>query len=206
MTLRLQCWLFVVGSACFAVGTAPGFAAAANATATNVLCFVGSWFFTSAAFIEFRLLPPHADHADYFSALTQLVGTVLFNVSTGTAVWAHRIPTERRFVWSPDAFGSILFLVSSVLAIAAIVVRVGFFKPDSRDWQDAWINMAGSVAFGVSAVGAFVSKSGLTADEWLANTGTFVGALCFMAAALVALPPRDESGHVPDKGRSGTQQ
>ena len=193
MTLRLQCWLFVVGAAFFAVATAPGFASAASATATNALCFVGSWFFTSAAWIELQLVG-RDDRADHLSAVTQFVGTVLFNVSTGTALWAHRIPTERRFVWSPDAFGSTLFLVSSVLAIAAVVVRVGFFAPQSRDWQNAWINMAGSVAFGVSAVGAFVSKTGLTVDEWLANTGTFVGALCFLMAAVLALPRREASG------------
>ena len=197
MTLRLQCWLFVVGSAFFAVGTAPGFALAANATVTNTLCFIGSWFFTSAAFIQLRLVPRADDaRSDRIAAQTQFVGTLLFNISTGSALWAHRIPTERRFVWSPDAFGSILFLVSSVVAIAAIVVRIGFFSPNSRDWQAAWINMVGSLAFGVSAVGAFVRRTGLTADEWLANMGTFVGALCFLSAALVALP-RDSVVYKP---------
>ena len=47
-----QCWLFMIGSSLFALGTAPGFAAMASATTTNALCFVGSWFFTSAAAIQ----------------------------------------------------------------------------------------------------------------------------------------------------------
>jgi len=188
MTLRRQCWLFVVGAAFFAVATAPGFAAVATATATNALCFIGSWFFTSAAYIQLRLAT--GGRADRLAARTQFLGTLLFNISTGSALWAHRVMTERRFVWRPDAYGSTLFLISSLVAVAAITVRFGVFAPRSRDWQAAWINMAGSVAFGVSAVGAFVSTRGATADEWLANMGTFIGALCFLVAALVSLPPR----------------
>lgn len=48
--------------------------------------------------------------------------------------------------------------------------------------------MIGCVAFAVSALGAFVSESGVTADAWMANLGTFIGALCFLVAALVMLP------------------
>jgi hypothetical protein len=43
---------------------------------------------------------------------------------------------------------------------------------------------------GVPAVAAFVRKSGTDADAVLANLGTFVGALCFLAAALMLLPRR----------------
>ena len=51
--------------------------------------------------------------------------------------------------------------------------------------------MAGSIAFGVSAVGAVVDPaSGELRNAALANAGTFIGALCFLAAALLALPPR----------------
>jgi hypothetical protein len=53
--------------------------------------------------------------------------------------------------------------------------------------------MIGCVAFGVSALGAFVTKSGVTEDALLANVGTFIGALCFLAAALVVLPRRARS-------------
>jgi len=33
-----------------------------------------------------------------------------------------------------------------------------------------------------------VTKSGVTEDALLANVGTFVGALCFLVAALLILP------------------
>jgi hypothetical protein len=48
--------------------------------------------------------------------------------------------------------------------------------------------MAGCVAFGVSAVAGYIRRSGVTEDQWLANLGTFIGALCFAAAALAVLP------------------
>ena len=53
--------------------------------------------------------------------------------------------------------------------------------------------MRSSLAFGVSALGAFVTESGVTEsgvteDALLAIVGTFVGALCFLVAALMVLP------------------
>jgi hypothetical protein len=60
--------------------------------------------------------------------------------------------------------------------------------PKSPDWQAQWVNMIGCVAFGISAVGAFVGISGITSNEALASLGTFIGAICFLVAALLILP------------------
>lgn len=67
---------------------------------------------------------------------------------------------------------------------------VGVAALRSLDWQSEWINLLGCLAFAVSAVGAYVSRVGVTEDAVLANLGTFVGALCFLAAALLVLPRR----------------
>jgi hypothetical protein len=187
MTLTHQCWLFVIGSLCFATGTVPGFSALAGAGAANVACFVGSWFFTSAAWIQLVRSGPEGS-AEWLSAATQFAGTVLFNVSTGASVWAHAVLMERRLVWAPDATGSFAFLASAALGIVAVSAQVGYWVPRSRDWQAQWVNMIGCLAFGASAVGAFVHETGTDADEGLANVGTFIGALCFLAAALIVLP------------------
>ena len=118
----------------------------------------------------------------------QLVGTVLFNVSTGAAVWAHAVLAERRYVWVPDVTGSLFFLVSGALAMVGVSAAAGRLNLRSRGWLTAAVNMIGCVAFGVSAVAAFVRPTGVTADEVLANAGTFVGAICFLVAALIELP------------------
>ena len=60
------------------------------------------------------------------------------------------------------------------------------------------INVAGSVAFGVSAVAAFVLPS--SGDVWnagLANLGTLVGALCFLTGAVLMLSPESTDATVP---------
>ncbi|MET0474823.1 MAG: hypothetical protein ABW001_09300 [Mycobacterium sp.] len=186
-TLVHQCWLFVIGSLCFAIGTAPGFSMVAGAGAANVACFVGSWFFTSAAWIQLVRSGPEGS-AEWLSAATQFAGTVLFNVSTGASVWAHAVLMERRLVWAPDAGGSVAFLASAALGIVAVSTKAGFWAPRSRDWQAQWVNMIGCIAFAASAVGAFVFPSGTDADEALANVGTFFGAVCFLAAALMVMP------------------
>ncbi len=170
----------------------------------TALCFVGSWFFTSAAFIQLRLSTPPtssswqepSQRADWVSAATQFVGTLLFNVSTGAALLAHRVPAQRHFVWAPDALGSVAFLVSGALAVVAVILTVGLVDLSSRDWQAAWVNMLGSLAFGVSAVGAFVKRTGISEDALLANVGTFVGALCFLAAAWMVLPSKTAAAAV----------
>ena len=188
-TLRRQCWLFAIGSTLFAIATVPGMSATAGAGLCNTLCFAGSWFFTTAGWMQLVLARP-ALGIGWYSAATQFVGTVLFNISTGSALWAHAVKPERRLVWTPDMLGSVAFLVSGVLGIVAVTAVVGYLELRSRDSQAEWINMIGCVAFGISALGAFVTASGVTEDALLANVGTFIGALCFLVAALLVLPRR----------------
>jgi hypothetical protein len=200
-TLRRQCWLFAIGSTFFAIATMPGLSAIAGAGLANLLCFIGSWFFTTAGWMQLVLSGP-ALRIGWLSAATQFAGTILFNLSTGAALWAHAVRPERRLVWAPDATGSLAFLVSGVLGIVAVTAVVGIVELKSRDWQAEWINMIGCLAFGVSALGAFVTKSGVTEDGLLANFGTFIGALCFLVAAVLVLPrdPRRESPHREGRG------
>jgi hypothetical protein len=196
--LRAQCRLFMIGASLFAVGTAPGFATLCGADATNLLCFMGSWFFTSAALIQLLLSKPAmsrtwempAARAECFSSAIQLFGTLNFNLSTGAALWAQRVPARRQLVWGPDAAGSVAFLVSGALGVAAVALAVGLVRLKSRLWLAASTSMVGSIAFGASAVGAFVTRTGTTQDARLAQLGTFVGGLCFLIAAFLRLPKR----------------
>ena len=185
VTLDHQCWSIAVGSTFFALATVPGMPT--SAIVANVLCFVGSWFFTCAAWIQLVRSSPEGT-VEWYSAATQFGGTVLFNVSTGAAVWAHAVLPERRLVWAPDATGSVAFLVSGVLAVLAVNADVGRWAPGTVEWQSGWINLAGCVAFAVSAVSAFVTATGAAVDPAVAAAGTFVGALCFLVAALLLLP------------------
>lgn len=187
-TLTRQCWLFAAGSALFAVATAPGFSLTAGAGATNLLCFVGSWFFTAAAWMQ-EQLSDRGNWLEWHAAVSQFAGTVLFNISTGFALALHQVPARRHLVWTPEVAGSLAFLVSGALAVAALGAAC-----TRRDRELTWVNMAGCVAFGISAGAAFVRRTGATEDQWLANVGTFVGALFFLMAALAALPRFRKTG------------
>ena len=203
--------LFAVGSACFALGSVPAYVSAVGATADSVTFFVGSLFFTAASFLQLvQAQTPAMTGVDersqhvrspltlwawlphdraWLSAAVQFPGTLFFNISTLAAL-VHNATAQQqdRHVWRPDMFGSILFLVASALALLAVRnLRAG----PSRTWTLAigWIDMAGSVLFMASALGSFVLQStGGLVDVPLAVGGTFLGALCFLAGALLLLP------------------
>lgn len=204
--LRRESIGFAIGSVLFAVGAVPGYAQAVGIRADNVTYFVGSLFFTTAAAIQLWLsgrIPPSSgahrvDRYDWYSAAIQFAGTLAFNVSTGAAlVVALTAEEERRWVWRPDMVGSTAFLVSSALAVVATTETDKLWDPRARNWVSSWLGMLGSIAFGVSAVAAFVVPStGELRNATVANLGTFLGALCFLGAALLTLPPED-----PDRTR-----
>lgn len=197
-TLRMQSWLFVIGASLFALGSAPGVSAALGTAGANTSFFVGSWFFTSAAFVQLILSGPAtvsdrqgpAIRAEWLASAIQFAGTLLFNVSTGAALHAHTVQGEMHLVWNPNLEGSSCFLVSSALAVSVLWRTDARWKPRTKDWQSVWLNMLGSIAFGVSAAGAFVLQDGTTLDPTVASIGTFVGALCFLAASAVFLGGR----------------
>jgi hypothetical protein len=210
--------LFAVGSVCFALGSFPPYALAVGESADDVTYFVGSIFFTSAAFLQFReavlaARGPQSAGADptrpgswrilgwapwridWWSTSVQLVGTVFFNVSTFAAT-RHGLDVRQadHRVWVPDVVGSICFLVASALAWAEVGHAWLSWRPASLGWRIAAVNMVGSIAFGVSAVAAYVvPDTGDLVNTALANLGTFVGALCFFAGALMLLPERTQA-------------
>ena len=177
MTLRREGRLFALGSLLFALGALPGYAKLVGTGADDLTYFVGSIFFTSAGLVQLRASQPGADHS---ASLIQSAGTFAFNVSTGLAM-VHNLSAaqEDRYVWRPDAIGSICFLIASAVALR---IAVGGERPIAR-----W-NMAGSVAFGASAVGAYVIQdSGELRNATAANLGTFIGAICFLAGSLLTI-------------------
>jgi hypothetical protein len=196
MRLRRESWGFAIGSVFFAVGVVPWYAAAVGPVWDAATFFTGSIFFTMAGFIQLALSgrrPPRrsssrADFADWWSAAIQFAGTLLFNLSTGSVlVRSIQDAATASTGWRPDAWGSAAFLLSSVVALVAAYRRHELWDPDARTAHGTWLNMAGSVAFGCSAVGAYVVPA--TGDvynlAWV-NIGTFVGAVCFFLAAVLA--------------------
>ena len=194
--LRREAWGFAIGSLFFLVGAVPFYQQAVGVVAADLTFFVGALFFTAAAFIQLALSgrrPPRRtsnrpDRFDWWAAAVQFAGTLFFNVSTTEAL-ITAVNTDARVGsgWRPDAFGSICFLVSSAFAVVATTERDRLWDPHARTWRCTWLNMLGSVLFGLSAIGAFVlPASGDLVSLFWANAGTLLGAACFLAAALLS--------------------
>lgn len=180
--------LFAAGSTCFLVAPLPAVAQAVGEVVDAVVFFVGSLLFTAAAALQW--LPLGASRTrDWWSSTWQLAGTLFFNATTFRAL---STPTEsadyNRVVWRPDAFGSVCFLVSGVLAYLVVTGSLRRRPPRTTPGRMAVVNLVGCVAFGVAAVASYVVPAGsepLDAD--LANTTTAAGALCFLVGALLLL-------------------
>jgi hypothetical protein len=204
---RWIAWLFIVGSSLFALGAVPFYAEALGLRVCAVTFFVGSLFFTAAAFLQYReavdALPAVGGarrrsfwvwaprNLGWLAGAFQLAGTLWFNWSTANALRSNlsaELADQR--VWRPDALGSIAFLVASGLALRDARRRVIADEPEPRTWKIGVINLLGSVAFGVSAVAAFVIPStGDIRNAALSNLGTLAGAVCFLTAAILMLSP-----------------
>jgi predicted membrane protein len=175
--------LFAGGSACFAIAPFPGFVSLVGAGADAAVFFAGSIFFTAAASLQF------VQDRGWATAI-QLAGTLFFNVSTfaGMKHGFDARQTNLR-VWTPDVFGSICFLVSSELAYAEVCHRWVCLRARSLSWRIVTLNLVGSIAFGISAVTSLIEPSTQEpVSAAIANAGTAVGALCFLAGAVMLAP------------------
>lgn len=189
--------IFAIGSTCFMLGPIPAYANAVGAQLTALTYFVGSLFFTTAAYLSFVQVgreagfrwfgwAPH--HIGYWATLIQWIGTLFFSVMTYRSMLDVPEDTVDQVIWRPDAIGSLCFLVSSAIAFAEAGHRWWSWRPDRRDWHVTALSWWGSVFFGLSAIGAYVLPSGSLLNVRLANGGTFLGAVCFLVASILMMP------------------
>ena len=208
---RVSWWigvLFAVGSSCFLIAPFPGFVELVGSGVDGMVFFVGSVFFTSAAALQcletfnadrgpggghqrrFRLLAFEPRRIDWWSSVIQLVGTLLFNRDTFRAMQTGlEQPSYDQLVWRPDALGSACFLVSGYLAYVEVCGGLACRPRRGLEWRIAAVNLAGCVAFGISAVASYVvPATGGVVDLAAANAFTALGALCFLVGAILLLP------------------
>lgn len=209
--------LFAVGSLHFAVASVlallPGVARAwsVSETGTNAVYFVGSLFFTTAAYLQLYQSAGalqsvfRASQADprrhalfgwypfdvgWLSCALQFVGTVLFNVSTFDAM----IPSlswqkQDLLIWVPDLIGSVLFLASGYLAFVETCGTHWAWRPGSISWWVTSCNLAGCVGFMTAALLAVILPGPTTFEAGiLAPAFTLLGAIGFFVGSCLMLP------------------
>lgn len=228
---RLAWWvaiLFIIGSACFALG---GFATTwphlapqllTQDSTAGVIFFVGSLFFTAAAWLQleeaingdladvdasaggarakWRWLAWKPHSAGYSAGLFQFAGTLLFNINTADAMLSQLTWWQEEFgIWAPDIIGSTFFLLSSYLAVVDVSHRAWSWQPRQLSWWIVMINLLGSIAFMVSAIASwYLPSSGDALWAWGASLYTLLGALCFFTASYLMIPEQAGAGRSID--------
>jgi len=232
---RLTWWvaqLFIIGSACFALA---GFASnwphyspagLTGSGAINTVFFVGSLFFTGAAWLQlleaingdvadidsstgtqhqsWRWLAWKHHNAGYSASLIQFVGTLLFNLNTADAMLSGLSWVEEDIlIWTPNIIGSICFLVASYLALIEVSHRLWSFQPRQLSWWIVILNLLGSVAFMLAALYGFFPPSNVNPEwTWDANFFTLLGAVCFLVASYLMIPELFGAGRTLDTAYS----
>ncbi|MCK5869049.1 MAG: hypothetical protein KAG45_00110 [Methyloprofundus sp.] len=219
---RLTWWvavLFIIGLALFSVGgyavTFPeGSPKALSAGMTlDWIFFIGSLFFTSAAFCQllesmnagdseglyaeekladnFQWMAWHPQRIGYMASLVQLIGTVMFNFNTGNAFigdlnWVQ----QDILIWTPNIIGCICFLIASRLAFMEVCHGYWGWQPGNIEWWITVLNLLGSIGFMISTFYSLAVPPGdsSTTFSWLSAFFTFQGGVCFLIASYLLLP------------------
>lgn len=221
--------LFMVGSLCFGVAGMQaafpdgGFVFLRAVPVQNLVFFIGSAFFTSAAFLQWQqsiqadLRTAHLARgrwrwwdwrphdAGYMASFTQFIGTILFNLNTGDPfLFSGGWLTQDIAVWTPNMIGSILFLVSSIYACIEVGQKFWSFEPRSFSWWIAQSNLIGSVFFQLSAILSIslpaAASTGSQGLAFYASLCTALGALGFFLAAFLMLPEQADQPQHPEAG------
>jgi hypothetical protein len=183
--------LFAIGSTGFLIGPFPGYLQLVGSSADGLTFFIGSIFFTSAALLQFattRLVG--GGRPDWWAGGIQFAGTLFFNISTWEAMQkALDTKATDRLVWQPDVYGSICFLVSSWIAYGSANGGYGRRRRHDTPATIAFVNLLGSIAFGISAAASYVVPStGDVLALGASNFTTAFGAGCFLVGAILLLP------------------
>ena len=180
--------LFMIGSALFALGCLLFLGGVIHEFTIDVVFFSGSIFFTSAAFCQLKLTP-RGNQLAYVAAVSQFIGTVLFNMNTFDAFFDLGWIGQDVLIWTPNILGSILFLLSGSLAMRDLCKRWWCWDVRSLGWWIGVINFAGCLAFLASALLSFVMPMPVSElHVTLATLCTLFGAVCFFIGAYLMWP------------------
>jgi hypothetical protein len=200
--------LFIVGSSLFAIGSFPPYAQLVDGRVVGVTFVIGSLFFTAAAYESVVQVVNEGRRPGeqarrwawsprcllWWATVVQFAGTLFFNINTIDAmITTFSVEETNRLVWAPDFFGCIAFLVASHLAWMQLGGTFWFRDANNPAWWSSLLNYVGSVFFMASAIAAFTVKTtGEPINVAIVNSGTFLGAICFLVGAYLLLPPEPQ--------------
>jgi hypothetical protein len=175
---------FVLGGGLFAWGAALAELGTAGTTTVNATYLVGGVFFSLGGYLSVMMASGTLARR---SAIVLFVGTLFFAVSLVGAFAQGLTPRQSDgWVWLPDITGCLCFLVSGHLAMLDVGGGRVRLRLDVVGWWVVAVNQLGSVLFFLAGIAAFTHPAtGAIVNAGLVNWGTFAGASCFVAGAVI---------------------
>jgi len=205
----LMSLLFMIGAFCFVLASALSLVNYHSSFSINTIYFVGSLFFTLAAYTQFLevinaditneshitsskrkwiWLAYRPNNLGYLSSFTQLIGTIFFNINTFES-YNTELSTLASdiIIWIPNLLGSILFLIASFFAWLEIYKDNHIKAFRSSSWWIVWLNNFGSIFFQVSAFASFIYLDSRVVNGTAALEYTLLGGICFFVGAFLLI-------------------
>jgi hypothetical protein len=199
---------FVLGGSLFAVGALMAQLGDESARTIDSVYLVGGVFFSTggyASVLQAGNAPTQIDqdgsltsqrwrwwdarphNLGWLSAAVLFVGTLLFAVSLVAAFGENlTVRQANTWIWIPDMLGCVCFLLSGHLALLEVCHGHVGVRVHEIGWWIVFVNQVGSVLFFVAGLAAYTRPATSTAvDLAVANWGTFLGAVCFVAGGVV---------------------
>ena len=193
---------FIIGPLLFALGSwlqldtcqSPHWALGLLALG-SVFFTAGGWWQLQQARIGEHVLPKDGRQWEWCGlrcALTQSLGTVLFNIETFSS-WNQQQPNAELWLVLgilPNVMGSILFLISAVYGLQEVGHgKLLVFEPDHLGWWISIVNALGSMWFMQSAIAGLPTN--LTLEQVYNSTmsmrTTLLGSMAFAIVGILSL-------------------
>ena len=193
---------FIAGPLLFALGAGLSLRPSGATPFTAGLLAIGSVLFTAGGGWQLqqaqqavRHLPDDASPWQWCGwrcALTQSLGTVLFNINTFFC-WGWPHPSDATWLGLavlPNLLGSILFLISAADGLLEVGHgRLLVFEPQHLGWWIAMVNALGCLWFMQSALAALPNAwpQQTVFNAVMANQTTLLGSLAFAIVGILCL-------------------
>lgn len=181
---------FTLGGLLFALGAFLAQVGTVALVTVNITYLIGGFFFSLGGYASIVVVNLSAGGGlARRSAEVLFVGTLSFAISLVAAFAEGLTPRQSdSWIWFPDAFGCVCFLVSGHLAMLDVGGGRVVIRPRDSGWWIVAVNQVGSVLFFLAGIASFVRPA--TDDDInaaIVNWGTFAGALCFAIAGVTQI-------------------
>ena len=211
---------FIFGPLLFALGSWLQLHTSQSPSLALGLLAIGSVFFTAGGWWQLQqarigdqALPKNGPLWEWCGlrcALTQSVGTVLFNIDTFFS-WNQQQPNAELWLLLgilPNVIGSILFLISAAYGMQEVGHgRLLVFEPDHLGWWISIVNALGCVWFMQSAIAGWPTSVPLeqVLDSTMSMRTTLLGSLAFAIVGILSLAECSEDEIRPIEAPSSRQ-